>query len=73
MAAYTMASAQAAVVAKTSGFGDNTWVEAYACTDKDGNIGVRVLRYANVTVGSSAESAMSTPGAWDFLTDDAAV
>ena len=40
MAAYTMASAQAAVVAKTSGFGDNTWVEAYACTDKDGNIGV---------------------------------
>ena len=47
-------------------------VEAYACKNISGTIGVRVLRLANVTAGAAAESGMSKPGGWDFLDDDAA-
>ena len=75
MAAFaTLVAAENRAKAKSSGTGDNTWVEAYACRNISGTIGVRVLRYANTAAGLGAEASPSTkPGAWDFLTDDAAV
>lgn len=64
MAAFaTFAAAEARARAKSSGFGDGTWVNAHAEKSITGTIGVRVLR----------RQPPNTNGGWVSITDDGTV
>ena len=66
MAAFaSMVAAETRAYAKRA---DGTWVNAFACRQKDGTIAVRLQRKM-----SSTSDATRSAGAWVDVTDDAAV